>query len=208
MHYLVHYPEQLKEFGPLVNCWTLRFESKHSYFKDVTYRLKNKKNICKTLAVRHEFYQAMFRSRPNFLEGEKLNSSGGSMIQISLLLKEVQELVKPLTKISSIFQTKVINIDGVTYCVGSAVMIQNLQSDFCIQFAVIESFFLVGGATFILAKPYRVLEYITHLHAYNIMESEGLCVLKTEDLAHYHSLGAYDWEPGKLVVLKHHIGFC
>lgn len=83
MHYLVHYPQQLNEFGPLVNCWTLRFESKHGYFKDVTYRLKNKKNICKTLAVRHEFYQAMFRSRPNFLGGENVNASGGSMIQIS-----------------------------------------------------------------------------------------------------------------------------
>ncbi|KAJ8018246.1 hypothetical protein HOLleu_43867 [Holothuria leucospilota] len=34
-HYLIHYPEHLVNFGPLVHTWTLRFEGKHNYFKEV-----------------------------------------------------------------------------------------------------------------------------------------------------------------------------
>jgi hypothetical protein len=32
-HYLMHYADFTLKFGPLMHLWTLRFESKHSYFK-------------------------------------------------------------------------------------------------------------------------------------------------------------------------------
>lgn len=32
-HYLRHYPALILKFGPLIRLWTMRFESKHSYFK-------------------------------------------------------------------------------------------------------------------------------------------------------------------------------
>ena len=34
-HYLEHYPEMIKLFGPLVLFWTMHFEAKHSFFKKV-----------------------------------------------------------------------------------------------------------------------------------------------------------------------------
>ena len=32
-HYLIHYPALILKLGPLIRLWTMRFESKHSYFK-------------------------------------------------------------------------------------------------------------------------------------------------------------------------------
>ena len=32
-HFLLHYPELTLSFGPLIHLWTMRFESKHTYFK-------------------------------------------------------------------------------------------------------------------------------------------------------------------------------
>lgn len=32
-HYLLHYADLTLQFGPLIRTWTMRFESKHSYFK-------------------------------------------------------------------------------------------------------------------------------------------------------------------------------
>ena len=32
-HYLCHYPELILQFGPLIRLWTLRFESKYTFFK-------------------------------------------------------------------------------------------------------------------------------------------------------------------------------
>lgn len=57
-HYISHYADLTIRFGPLIRLWTLRFESKHSYFKQCAHKLHNFKNICLTLAERHQLLQA------------------------------------------------------------------------------------------------------------------------------------------------------
>ena len=57
-HFLHHYPALTLQFGPLIRVWMLRFESKHSYFKRCARMLHNFKNICSTLAERHQLLQA------------------------------------------------------------------------------------------------------------------------------------------------------
>lgn len=57
-HYLSHYPDLTIRFGPLIHLWTLRFESKHAYFKQCARKLHNFKSICSTLAERHQLLQA------------------------------------------------------------------------------------------------------------------------------------------------------
>ena len=59
-HYVAHYPELILQFGPLIRLWTLRFESKHTYFKQCARKLHNFKNLCHTLAVRHQLLQAYY----------------------------------------------------------------------------------------------------------------------------------------------------
>lgn len=57
-HYLSHYPDLTIRFGPLIRLWTLQFESKHTYFKQCARKLHNFKNLCSTLAERHQVLQA------------------------------------------------------------------------------------------------------------------------------------------------------
>lgn len=49
-------------FGPLIRLWTLRFESKHTYFKQRSRKLHNFKNICLTLSERHQLFQAYLQA--------------------------------------------------------------------------------------------------------------------------------------------------
>lgn len=53
-HYLVHLPSQIMMFGPLIRSWCMRFEAKHSFFKDMARRIKNFKNLPLSLAERHQ----------------------------------------------------------------------------------------------------------------------------------------------------------
>lgn len=48
--FLEHYPEMIKCFGPLVTLWTMRFEAKHSFFKQIVRHTKNFRNITLSLA--------------------------------------------------------------------------------------------------------------------------------------------------------------
>jgi len=59
-HYLIHYASLTRKFGPLMHLWTMRFESKHSYFKRCIRYSQNFKNVCATLAERHQLLQAYF----------------------------------------------------------------------------------------------------------------------------------------------------
>lgn len=53
-HMIIHLPTVIKRMGPPRHFWTMRFESKHGYLKDLSKKLKNYKSICKTLAFRHQ----------------------------------------------------------------------------------------------------------------------------------------------------------
>lgn len=57
-HYLLHYPFLIMQFGPLVRMWTMRCESKHSYFRKCAINCQNFKNLTLTLSQRHQLFQA------------------------------------------------------------------------------------------------------------------------------------------------------
>jgi hypothetical protein len=57
-HFLAHYAGFILQFGPLIRLWTLRYESKHSNFENCVRKLRNFKNVCSTLADRHQLLQA------------------------------------------------------------------------------------------------------------------------------------------------------
>ncbi|XP_076061632.1 uncharacterized protein LOC143037380 [Oratosquilla oratoria] len=59
-NFLCHYPELIVRFGPLIRLWTMRFESKHSYFKKCARGLHNLKDLPKSLAKRHQLLQAFY----------------------------------------------------------------------------------------------------------------------------------------------------
>lgn len=51
-HLLTHYPSIIREMGPVIYMWTMRYEAKHRYFTRL--KCQNFINICKTLANRHQ----------------------------------------------------------------------------------------------------------------------------------------------------------
>lgn len=58
-HFMCHYPFVVRQSGPLISLWTMRFEGKHNYFAQLANNTKNFKNICHTLAWRHQQYSAV-----------------------------------------------------------------------------------------------------------------------------------------------------
>lgn len=58
-HYVTHYPYLIRKFGPLRHLWTMRFESKHKYFKEIIRHSPNFKNVLFSLAQKHELKKAL-----------------------------------------------------------------------------------------------------------------------------------------------------
>lgn len=54
LHFLTHYPNVIRDMGPVIHSWTMRMESKHKTFTDMAKKTNNFKNIAKTLATKHQ----------------------------------------------------------------------------------------------------------------------------------------------------------
>lgn len=57
-HFLVHYKDAIRLFGPPLSYWTGRFESKHRIAKGTAEGAKNFKNITATLSIRQQMRMA------------------------------------------------------------------------------------------------------------------------------------------------------
>lgn len=55
-HIITHYVMIIKKMGPPRTFWTMTYESKHGYLKDLANKLKNFKDVAYTLFVRHQKY--------------------------------------------------------------------------------------------------------------------------------------------------------
>ena len=73
-HFLMHYPQLTAAFGPLIRMWSLRFESKHSYFKQVIRQSHNFVNVAKMLAEKHQLYQSYLSEGERFAKDIECNN--------------------------------------------------------------------------------------------------------------------------------------
>jgi len=53
-HFLMQYPRAMRSMGFVIYIWTMRFESKHSFFTKISGNVFNFKNICETLLIKHQ----------------------------------------------------------------------------------------------------------------------------------------------------------
>lgn len=97
-HYMLHYPFLIRQFGPLRHYWTLRFESKHQYFKKIVKHSTNYKNVLFSLCHKHQLLQAL-QSSENLLfqknaiseNAEPYNSESFSHVFKNLIIKQFDD---------------------------------------------------------------------------------------------------------------------
>ncbi|KAJ8017622.1 hypothetical protein HOLleu_44835 [Holothuria leucospilota] len=200
-HYLIHYPDMMLCFGPLVHNWTLRFEGKHNYFKEISRPTKNRINLCKTLAERHEHMQACFRTRSTFLNDEFISHSNSDMYPVRLLPHDIQGQLLPLAgQTESVYSAKSASYNGVQYFEGLAVVMAPGYS-----FAVIDMCFIVGHELFLLCKLAETMDYVPHFHAYSVEQGRKVVLLSPNELHDHYPLGVYEAGNVHLIPMRHYV---
>jgi hypothetical protein len=108
LHYLKHYPELIKKFGPLRLLWTLPYEHKHQFYKLTARKGKNFKNPTKTLSERNAMQQ-------------KLNSKSRFKHFIICNRSDLADISFDGNNLK--FETKSVNIRGYQFCTNNYVVI-------------------------------------------------------------------------------------
>ncbi|XP_064462525.1 uncharacterized protein LOC135373219 [Ornithodoros turicata] len=199
-HYLLHYPCLMIQFGPLINLWTMRFESKHSYFKHCVRKLKNFKSLCKTLVQRHQMLQVHLLS-DGFFEPD-ISTKAVMPIQISAYCAGIQSSIKScgIDEQNSTVTSQV-TYKGTTYTEGSFVAVTN---DDHLAFGRITFVVLCGTEVFLVLKCH-VGNFQSRLGIYTLEECSQYCCVNVNYLIDFYPLPSYVIRGKRYISQKHFI---
>jgi hypothetical protein len=66
LHFITEYSQMIDDYGPAIKQWSMRYEACHAYYKKITLRSNNYKNISKMLASRYQLRNIFKYSRMNY----------------------------------------------------------------------------------------------------------------------------------------------
>ncbi|XP_040356974.1 uncharacterized protein LOC120840351 isoform X1 [Ixodes scapularis] len=168
-HYMMHYGDLIQEFGPLCHVWTLRFESKHRYFKDCIRSMSNFKNVTKSLSERHQLFQSYLSSRGLFKVDEhdymKAHDEASQLLHFQAFVSQNPEMFE-----NASLCLKVV-IKGTTYALNDYVILSGTRFDVCFGLILAIVADNLGVVTFILRHV--AATFLPHVSLYKLHKQAG-----------------------------------
>lgn len=201
-HFLSHYAWNILMFGPLIRLWTLRFESKHSYFKRSARYSQNFINITFTLAQQHQMFQAYCFSGQMFPNDVLVDK--GTLFHPYLYARNIQEAVKYLSPDTKQYVvTDQVCVFGTKYQKGQFLIVKT-DGNGKWTFAKILLVLVQGDEVHFVVKQY-VSTFLPDYSIYRIAAGDDdldvVCV-KYNDVLDYYPLLSYKILGSYFVTLK------
>lgn len=155
-HNLTHYVRVIRSMGPVIHMNMIRFEAKHKVFKEIIHYSPNFKNICKTLAIRHQQNASLsgFNYADKITHGSK-----------RLLTEEDCNDNADLQRIL-IANVPVFEIDY--FCCNNYKYKKNFFLVNEKQLFQINRVFVIENKSFLLCTRYEYVEYVAFFNSYKI----------------------------------------
>lgn len=202
-HYIEHYTQLIRMYGPLRDVWTMRFEGKHKFFKQVIRDTKNFKNVTQTLAVRHQRLMVYYVDSPSFfkpsIQTEKVRGT-----LTSTFPDNVQEFLRQRYAVqNTVLSASSVSIDGIKYNPDMIVSVGTCSG--LPDFRQIFKILVINNDVLFLCKDLTCW-YIEHLRSFELCSHVlSLSVTKPSDLNDPFPLPAYKLRGRTYVTLKHYI---
>lgn len=197
-HLVCHYSDLVTFFGVLIRLWTLRFESRHVFFKKAAKAANNFINITTTLANKYVLNFAYKMSNNLVSSNVIFNSKDVSTLNLDELVPPVRNLVRNEPTYDKILKT--VTLHNIEYTPGQWVILGSNGKNL-----------IVGELTLILSKM-QDIKFILKVHEaentfqgyYNInLMDYHFSSKKLKDFADYYPLSSYKFQGKCCLVLKH-----
>ena len=183
MHYLIHFPDQIREFGPLRAHWCFRFEGKNVFKQK---RWFNFKNLPFSLAS-HQQRWLCYRMLPNkpFLISDNVpkdieNTTLDEIVVAEYSLTEILNQVDSdsCTCLYSVKTCRSICINNLEYDIGS-MLLQGFSEETDLPILLqIEKILLINNATVFCCSHLAVVAFSSALNAFQVklgIQKTSLC---------------------------------
>ena len=203
-HYMKHYPRLISEFGPLIRVWTLRFESKHSYFKQCVKNSQNFINVCQTLSEKHQLLLTYKQAVSFFQETVECKNC------IPLITSTYSQAIQSALKISQISDNSEVStevkVKGTLYKKGSYVIIG--KSEYGLLFGEIQFIIVTPAKVYLLIQEHEfMLSESLHVYIIPVFQVSATVIsyncVELSKLKDYYPLSAYKRGKNLMIPLKH-----
>jgi len=177
LHYLIHYPDQMLNFGALRNHWCIRMESKNGFFKQK--RWYNFRNLPLSLATYHQQWMCLQMLGSNGNPSE-IYLYEGDQVKEGCLINSctVASLFEQFGQCTAL-QTEQVIIHGHCYCIGAVLLLHFTDEP---VFAEIVAIFNACGAKVFECEMLNILAFDRHMNMFSVQKSGKRCMLKAADL--------------------------
>ena len=203
-HFLQHYPQMIERFGPLVK--TLRFEAKRNYFKTAIQCSKNRKNVCFTLAKRHQMLMYLHYQKSNLLLHDEPEAISIKEVPIEALEQPISEILRQNLDIyvsDLLLQAKAVVFEGQRYNVEEVVVV-GFHDDEPL-FGYIRSIWHFKSGIYDLCDLIIIIRFNPHYNSYEVLLSAVLDLVNLKNLFDFHPLGVYKINNTLLLPVHHSI---
>ncbi|KAJ8043404.1 hypothetical protein HOLleu_10470 [Holothuria leucospilota] len=169
-HFMVHYPTCLREVGPLIHVWCMRYEAKHNYFCQIANNCRNFKNICKTVAKRHQINQMYHFNSERPLETFQVGPGSETVIS-NLSLECIDTVVSTLpdaTLLTEVFYVNWVNLGGTEYKFHHVLCYDYM--DGMPSFGQVQHILVQKDIVYFVLLVLKTLYYKTLFHAFAVQE--------------------------------------
>lgn len=196
-HYMLHYCDQILQFGPLVHVWTMRFEAKHNQLGQIWKPSRCSKNIAKSLANRHQLRSALNTDR-NFFKAQPVIIHKARVVK----LRDTSPVLRNL-----LLGNLVDNLDdeftfGTSLSEGSLTFARKSVIVLSADYANGLPFFtepkhavLYNDIHYLICQSLKTIGYNAHYHCYVCRRETELGLLQKDSIEDKLSLGLYNF-PG------------
>ncbi|KAK3928952.1 Polycomb protein PHO, partial [Frankliniella fusca] len=206
-HYLLHYPDLILKYGPLIRLFTLRFESKHVFFKNVAKACKNYINITYTLSRKHACKFALDHS--NGLLPPAISFNAGDSMRASDVewSDEVKSAFHPMIDLEKINVVDWVEVHGVRYRTHDRLQLGLLN--ICdLQVGSIEAVLIdVNNNVGFLVKQKNAMNSFSGYYKVYEQQATNYKVITYEDLVDYYPIPVYKHSGRDCFTLKHSAPF-
>lgn len=202
-HFMLHYGQLTRIHGPLIYSWTLRFESKHRFFKNIVRHLPNFINVSKSLSYRHQLYQGYLGQGMQFdTTIVAHNVLGLTEANISPPLLSMLYANKLSTE--NILTSHNIHYKGISYKVGDYILHKHGEGH-KLYFIKICHIFFKDYENPVFIGTCEPFEYNLQLGLFQSTEhsDKGLLLCKYNDLLQFHTYRPHTIGV-KLYIVLHH----
>lgn len=92
-YYIEHYVHFTRCFGPLVDLWTMQYDSKHNFYKRVVHDVVNFTNIVIMLSTQHQQMMAFYFDGKSLLK-PKLYTASVDKVHIASLEEKLSKAIQ------------------------------------------------------------------------------------------------------------------